>query len=348
MIMKGMINMTREIIVKKGITNEYKLDKYSATTYVALRMIFNNHNISEQVITIDNIVYQLTGEFDNGNKHWQEKLKKNISIGLDKLVELNLIKILATNKKSYLIDADELAYINTDKERFEMLTTEQIREMYAKGGMDMFLYYLTFIGKIYNTDTFANGNMFLLNSRKDMAEEFNIDVKTFDKYNDILEELEIIYIYRYDCRFANSGKTPLNMYGMNNEVVIDAMNKSANKLMKEHEMTKGVVVKGKTKAELSNCDAKLESYIEHLEAAYNDYTPVVVKVGFYNKNGERITTKKKAIVEPQIKLQQEKKVEVKSCEPNMIQLNKCQNSGTEPALTFSEMLEHYKEIGELF
>lgn len=343
--------MENQVLVLKGLSNNYELSKYGTTVYLALRSIINNYNISNQYITVDTLIYALTGEIDdNTNRFWNKSLKQNLVKGMNELNETDLITIVKSNKVGWVIDADKLATIQTDNnygERFEMLSSNQIWDMFNKYGFDIINYLFKFMGAIYDTSKFENGNMFLLNTRKDMAEEFNVDVKTFDKYNNILEELGIIYIYRYDCRFTNSGKTPMNMYGMNDELVIDAMNMSADKLIKEHEMTKGVVVKGKTKAELSSKKEDMEQWLDMLEQAYIDDKPVVIKRGFYNKKGERITTKKRAIIEPQNKPQSTIQVKPKSCEHNIIQLNVSQNSDTE-SLTFNERLEHYKEIGELF
>lgn len=346
-----------KLYVKKNIKEKMKFIKseYAKSVYIALLMRSRglSSDMDEMYITLNEICYILTGEFYSGEKQWKRKMKSGLKKAIEEL-DGGVIEILNETKEEYIINAIDLLYIEQEdvldtrtgrekiknNDKFEIIDSDLITRYYNNFGVKGINFLFDYLYEI-NTDAY------FMCARDEVNNKFNIDIKTFDKYIDFLEQERIIYVYRYSCRYANSGKTPKNMYGMNNEYVVNKVNNDAEKHMKEHEMTKGVVVKGKTKAELSSKKENMEQWLDMLEQAYIDDKPIIIKRGFYNKKGERITTKKRVIVEPQNKPQSTIQVKPKSCEHNIIQLNVSQNSDTE-SLTFNERLEHYKEIGELF
>ncbi|MGL4451161.1 MAG: hypothetical protein ACRCTZ_08235 [Sarcina sp.] len=222
----------KEIIVSKKYSSDLKESNEASAVYIALRGMFNNYHTSEQIITLDSIIYILTGEYNSENaREWNKRLKTSIKKGLDELQKLNLIKVIDIGKGSYIVDAEELSYINTTmgEESFEYISLEEVRNIFKECGIKVFGFIMSFYDELEN--------MFYIAEKQDvMLDIFNLNSRTFNKYIKSLEENNVIYVYRYEHKFTNSGLNACNVYGCNNDKSIEVINEHADKYIKDNDM----------------------------------------------------------------------------------------------------------------
>jgi len=160
------------------------------------------------------IYYDLTEDDDLPRGIYQK-----IISGIDNLVDIGLIKILKTGKYHFIIDKSNLVF-DSQKEGFLTIDSDEVLKIFTedKDNFKLLQYYVVLISTISsNTSVNINGksigNIVGNYPLKRISLLANVSEKTAYKYNAILEDLKLIYVYRYMHRPSNSDHYQTNIYG---------------------------------------------------------------------------------------------------------------------------------------
>lgn len=189
--------MNKIYLLKQAVTD---LTHEEFMAYVALKgyvdLNLNTTNMKESFITcvtIDTMIFTLFGTLTP--KEATRPFKDNLKKGLDSLIEKGVIESKENNKNSYIlelrnlyIDAEngDYYYITSLKEIFNILTIE------TKDKFSFFHYAQELLSTIWNGSEYQYG----CSSVEDMALDVDISKQTALRYNNLLEEKQIIYIER--------------------------------------------------------------------------------------------------------------------------------------------------------
>lgn len=191
-----------DIFISKTILNNEEIDDSTLATYVALRSIFDL-NRPIKYVTDNMLCYELFG-----NTSYTKYTKQAIKKGLDNLAAMNLITVTESiGKSEWLIDMTNL-YI-PDGDYYVILADTEVHTILNADKVDKFLllrYFACIIGTIdYNSHIYSEDfeDQTLNNFVGYMTMEYigslaRVPKKTVVTYNEVLESLKLIYVYRHE------------------------------------------------------------------------------------------------------------------------------------------------------
>lgn len=191
----------------KIITNK-ELSSDAIAVYIALRMM-QNLKTNKYYVNIKLLTFCLTDDIIISRKY-VERLSK----GLNELVVNDYVKIVVNNnEKDYILDISNLIIDthhneNDDKLFFTIVTSEEVHKiMNLNSRLDKFSilrYFISMLSTInYNATYYDVMGKAYNNFVGFMANDYIgslcgvTSYTTYDKYNHLLEENEMIYIYRH-------------------------------------------------------------------------------------------------------------------------------------------------------
>lgn len=198
-----------DIFLDSKIITDNGLSSNAVATYTALRRI-QNFNTNKYYINIKLLAFQLTGDITLSRKYMER-----LSNGLNELITKKYIEVVADNKeKDYILDIgnliiDNQSDCNKDKVFFIVIESEEIhRIMNMDSRLDKFSilrYFMCMISTINHNATYYDvmGNIYD-NFVGFMTNDYIgslcgvTSYTTYDKYNHLLEDNKIIYIYRHN------------------------------------------------------------------------------------------------------------------------------------------------------
>ena len=207
-------------IEKKYVTGAKALSEKALTCYLALKQIYNNGKESNYYVSMNMLCYQLFGKYiQNGYKrHFIDDLQ----IGLNELINNNIISYVdVISKREFILDLSHL-YLDTkkskeNKEYFSVLNDTDIHKIMNNCKAEKFkvcryFIYLvgTFVKVPYKDKSYKAGFMKI----EYMADKLNITSKSVIKYNAILEDNNVIAIYK--AKFNMRNKTTGEINGITN------------------------------------------------------------------------------------------------------------------------------------
>ena len=230
----GLLNIFREgiyiimdVFLKSKIICDKKLSSNAIAAYTALRMI-QNLNTNRYYVNIKLLTFQLTDDITFSRKYMER-----LSDGLNELIINKYIEVVTNNAdKDYILDISNLIIDNNsesckDKTFFVVIESEEIHKiMNLDSRLDKFSvlrYFMCMLSTVNFNATYYDV----------MGKEYNNFVgfmtndyigslcgvtsyTTYDKYNHLLEDNELVYIYRHDV-LIRDGKGQLknlpNHYG---------------------------------------------------------------------------------------------------------------------------------------
>ena len=145
-----------------------------------------------------------------------KRQKDCIRTGLKELEEADLIKIISNKNYDYKLDLEGMIepYDKKNPNPYTVYEADAFKQALKDCGnkktilkqLSDFFYRLTHLG---------GSEMFYFTSeRESIAESCGIDVRSVDKYNDILVKNKLIYIHKYDYKYFDSKKQLRNVYGL--------------------------------------------------------------------------------------------------------------------------------------
>ena len=200
-----------KIFISKTILNNEEIDDTTLATYVALRSIYDMEKPIKYV-TDNMLCYELFG-----NTSFTKYTKQAIKRGLDNLLAMNLITITESiGKSEWIVDMTNLHI--SDDEYYVILTDTEVHTIFGADKVDKFLllrYFACLIGTIdYNSHVYIGSG-----SATDVLNNFvgymtikyisslaRVPEKTAVTYNEMLESLELVYIYRHEKYNVENGE----------------------------------------------------------------------------------------------------------------------------------------------
>ena len=208
-----------EIITKNGIYVYLCLKPFAVSS--------NWTYLYTDVVKLNSVL----SDVDINNK----RQKDCIRTGLKELEEADLIKIISNKNYDYKLDLEGMIeeYDKDNPNPYTVYEADAFKQALKDCGnnkiilkqLSDFFYRLTHNEVSVDMDSFE---MYYFNAeRESIAESCGIDVRSVDKYNDILVKNKLIYIYKYNYKYSDSGKQLTNVYGKykNKDVIDDYCNK---------------------------------------------------------------------------------------------------------------------------
>lgn len=207
-IFKKGICIFMDIFLDSKIITDNELSSDAVAAYTALRMI-QNLGINKYYVNNKLLAFQLKDDITLSRKYMER-----LSDGLNELIMKKYIEVVANNKeKDYILDIgnliiDNQSDCNKDKVFFVVIESEEIhRIMNMDSRLDKFSilrYFMCMISTINHNATYYDvmGNTYN-NFVGFMTNDYIgslcgvTSYTTYDKYNHLLEDNEIIYIYRH-------------------------------------------------------------------------------------------------------------------------------------------------------
>lgn len=198
-----------DIFLDSKIVTNNELTSNAIAAYTALRMI-QNLSTNKYYVNIKLLAFQLTDDIILSRKYMDR-----LSDGLNELIMKKYIKVIANNKeKDYILDIGNLIIDNPsngnkDKTFFVVIRSEEIHKiMNLDSRLDKFSvlrYFMCMLSTInYNATYYDVMGKAYNNFVGFMTNDYIgslcgvTSYTTYDKYNHLLEENEMIYIYRHN------------------------------------------------------------------------------------------------------------------------------------------------------
>ncbi len=172
---------------------EYKKEELP----VRLILTILPHDKDKIILTsIDEIGYYMTGRFLDSQD--DKRLIVMIKEGIQFLIDSGEIICIEKNKNNYILDGDSCK-VDIKKFNFTIIELWELQKIMSLGinGLGVLQFFLNLIGTINYTQ---NGNKSFNLSQENMCDYWGTNYMTINKYNTILEELELIYIHKPNLR----------------------------------------------------------------------------------------------------------------------------------------------------
>lgn len=209
-----------QLWLREDIYKDSNLSVYGLATYCAIRSLITNEEISNVVITLEILSYQLTGTLKSSRRFYE-----TLKIGLDELIENKIITQIEEYKKHYLIDCKNL-FITEDNQFFTIITFEEMRKIFQIENANSFLllkYFVFLIDSISSSidvylDAFQHKNRVVGKVTFNyLMKVCGLSRKSIIDYTKLLENRELIYINRPNDFLLNEENGEIsrlpNIYG---------------------------------------------------------------------------------------------------------------------------------------
>lgn len=191
-------------------------------SYMALKSLYNKQ-MEIQLLNIKSIIYQIDKNIVDKKRNDYRALFKGFEDGIKELDANGYINIINHTKDFYEIDMSNLFVENVTKQiedseknkkdvsYFTIFDIDDIRNIYLETGTKKifrFLFYILY-RKHVNNEFF-----YFMKTREEIVVETGLNIKTIDKYTEILEDNYIIYVFRNPYKWKDSHKQLPNCYGL--------------------------------------------------------------------------------------------------------------------------------------
>lgn len=196
-----------KLFLKKDLVTGFALMQDGVLAYIALRVImdesiplYNKTSVAD-CISVNRMAYALIGTQEKYEKFFLDSLHR----GIYELQLANVIRVLqdlsTKTSNEYLLDFSNL-YLDTEKEQFVTIFSEEIYKILAceeivKKKISMLKYFIAIVSTFNWSKSMRKlqgkiGTM----SMEYIALQADISSRTCIRYNNILSEMKMIYIYR--------------------------------------------------------------------------------------------------------------------------------------------------------
>lgn len=219
-ISKEEINNEITLFVPESLINNGNFSNYAIAVYCVLQALSIPTHMPLQCITHHQIIYYLTGKTDQQ----RNKIVDYVKCGINELIDNHIVIKQQDFQKHLLLDCANL-WINTKQDKFTVITFNEVQNIFKVENINNFLllkYFILLIGTISNKITvyLEDGsfkNRVVGNFTIDYLSELSgISDRSIIEYNKILEEIQLIYIFRQEdfvIDKENNIKRLANVYG---------------------------------------------------------------------------------------------------------------------------------------
>lgn len=207
------------LFIPESLFENKALSNYSLAAYCVLHALSIPTHMSIQCITQYQIEFYLTGKLSG-----RRVMSDYIKCGINELISNHIVEKIEEDKKHYVLDCSKL-HIDTTKERFTVLNFSEVQRIFQVENINNFLllrYFIFLVGTISSKinvylESGEYKNRVVGNFTIDYLSELSgISERTIIEYNKILEELEILYVFRqqdFVIDKENNIKHLSNIYG---------------------------------------------------------------------------------------------------------------------------------------
>lgn len=199
------IFLRNDLIVGNTLTQDGVL------AYIALRTIIDesiplyNKTSSTDCISVNRLAYSLIGEMD-----YEKALIDSLVRGIAELASgewISIRKDLSTSKNyEYVLDIEKL-WLDTEKDKFTVIYTDDIHKiMTCNEKMDKKIRMLKYYVALISTFDWALDGKIGYMSQEYIAGLADNSTRTCQRYNDILVDMKIIYVYKSNDKIREGDK----------------------------------------------------------------------------------------------------------------------------------------------
>ena len=196
-----------KLFLKKDLVTGFTLTQDGVLAYMALRTIIDesiplyNKTSSVDCVSLNRMAFALVGSQEKYEKVLLDSLQRGI-YELKFANEIRVLQDLSTKTSNeYLLDFSNL-YLDTERERFVTIFSEEIYKILAcEGVMKKKISMLKYFVAIVSTFNWSKSMRKLQGKIGTMSMEYialqaDISSRTCIRYNDILTEMKMIYVYK--------------------------------------------------------------------------------------------------------------------------------------------------------
>ena len=193
-------------------------DKETALLAILNGMYSNKH---EYLITSVSLIgYAITGKFLKSSNRRERTIIEGIKSAMKSLADKGIIEVVDQNKDDYVLSKKGLE-VDTKKEKFIVIDLYEMQKIFSEANkpFNVFSFFCCLLMTINNTT--KEWHM----SQDDMVSNWKYGKETVNSYLELLEEMQLIYVYRHNKRKADGTYHKLNnSYGRykDKELVIKA------------------------------------------------------------------------------------------------------------------------------
>lgn len=205
--------MKTNIILQRSVVQNPDISPDGIAVYISLRRTCIK-SITTRYVTPTLLYYDLVG-----NDIISQNTQQKIISGINNLSDIGLLRILKAEKPHYIIDTSNLIF-DSNEEGFLTIDCDEIYRV-AEADKDNFklLKYLVIMLSTLSSKTTVCANSKIVKNVignctiEKLCLLSGVNERTAHKYNKILEDNKIIYIYRFASRSVKTNKYPTNIYG---------------------------------------------------------------------------------------------------------------------------------------
>lgn len=189
------------LFLNKELVTGNTLTQDGVLAYIALRTIIDesiplyNKTTSVDCVSVNRLAYSLVGDMD-----YEKVLTDTLIRGIAELSGGNYITIrkdLSTKASyEYVLDLSNI-YLDTDKDKFIIVSPNEVYKIMTckeimKKKISMLKYFIALVSTFDWSLDSKIGHM----SQQYIAEQADNSTRTCQRYNEILEEMQMIYVYK--------------------------------------------------------------------------------------------------------------------------------------------------------
>jgi len=199
----------------KNLVTNLELSDEAVAVYIALKKHLVN-GVEEYYVTPASIWFSLTGSVSPSSR----RMHVIISNGIRDLQSFGIIQSLEISKAQFVIDTKKL-FFDSNKNPFINIENGELFKIMnsPSGGAKLLRYYITTIGSLSNKievflDSSPNRKNVVGNlSIQKLSEMSGVSYKSAVTYNKLLENLHLLYVFRYNDSLSYDNSYPTNVYG---------------------------------------------------------------------------------------------------------------------------------------
>ena len=241
------------LFLNKDLVTGNSLTVDGVLAYTALRIIIDesiplyNQTNTVDCVSVNRLAYALVGDMDYEKVLIDSLVRGIVELSCDKWISIR--KDLSTKTSyEYVLDLSAM-WLDTDKDKFIIVSPNEVYKIMTcnevmKKKISMLKYFMALISTFDWALDSKIGHM----SQQFIADQADNSVRTCQRYNDILEEMEMIFVYKSNdkvrindklkqikncySRFADKyaceqyASNYENMYGVEHKIVQSKKNKS--------------------------------------------------------------------------------------------------------------------------
>ena len=214
-------NNNISIYIPKTLNGNIDISNHAIAVYSLLQILSVPSQLPIQCITIEQLAFYLFNEIPNQRSN----IMQDLQLGLNELIEYKIIKKISEYSKNIILDCSNLK-INTDSGNFVKIFFSEIQQIFnikcSNNHFSLLRYFICLISTLnWNVNVSLENNI----TKKGiigymtidfLSKKINLSKRTIMRYNNILEEANLIYVNRYNAYLIekdNKLKRPINVYG---------------------------------------------------------------------------------------------------------------------------------------